>query len=50
MFRSYYHLQGAHILSCYSYNLKHSVNYFITLTLVLCSMHMLHSTKVNITK
>jgi len=50
MFRSHDHPQGAYIVPCYSYNLKHSVNYFVMLTLVLCSMCMLHSTKVNVMK
>jgi len=35
MFRSHDHPQGANIVSCYSYNLKHSVKYFVMLTLVL---------------
>ena len=35
MFRSYDHPQGAYIVPCQSYNLKHLVNYFVMLTLVL---------------
>jgi len=29
MFRSHGHPQGAYIVPCESYNLKHSVNYFV---------------------
>ena len=32
MFRTHDHPQGIYIVPCKSYNLKHSVNYFITLT------------------
>ena len=32
MFRSHNHPQGAYIVLCWSYNLKHSVNYFVMLT------------------
>jgi len=35
MFRSHDHLQAAFIVPCWSYNLKHSVNYLVMLTLVL---------------
>jgi hypothetical protein len=31
MFRSYDHPQGAYFVPCYSYSLKHSVIYFVTL-------------------
>jgi len=35
MFRSHDHPQRAYIVPCYSYNLKHSVNYFVMLIVVL---------------
>jgi len=35
VFRSYDHPQGAYFVPCQSYNLKHTVNYFVMLTLVL---------------
>ena len=35
MFRSHDHPHGAYTVPCYSYNLKHSVNYFVMLSLVL---------------
>jgi len=35
MFQSYDHPQGAYSVPCWSYNLKHSVNYFVVLTLML---------------
>ena len=35
MFRSHDHLEGAYTVPCWSYNLKHSVNYFVMLTVVL---------------
>jgi len=35
MFRSHDHPQGGYNVPCKSYDLKHSVNYFVMLTLVL---------------
>ena len=35
MFRTYDHPQGAYFVPCQCYNLKHSVSYFIMLTLAL---------------
>jgi len=35
MFRSHDHPQTAYIVPCWNFNVKHSVNYFIMLTLVL---------------
>jgi len=35
MFRTHDHPQGVYVVPCKSYHLKHSVHYFVMLTLVL---------------